>query len=280
MVEHLGRNVATAAERRDHEQRHAHAEPERPVDVERLRVRLTCRELAGGQVLAGGALRRGRRCHVIEPAVVLVVHDEQRRLGPDLGVRRQLAEHHRDEPLAVGRRGRWMLVEAERRDDPGDLGELARLHVGGEVVGEGLLEGLLEQRRARLAEGREVAQDVVGQRKARGLDRVVEVRAPGQVLAQRGEPAADADVARRIDLPRNALVLEQFLNGRPGAAPDRVGGRVGGDHRAAVATCGIDRAARRHQPVGVGGAEDRGVEGIPSVKWSASAQWNGSCGRE
>ena len=92
--------------------------------------------------------RRGhRRSHVVEEPVVLVVHDEQHRLGPHLLVRHQRGEHLVDEPGPERRGRRRMLVVAQRRNDPGDLGQRAAPDVGGEVVWEDRGEGLLVQRR-------------------------------------------------------------------------------------------------------------------------------------
>ena len=95
-------------------------------------------ERLDGQVLTVGARRGDRRRDVVEEPVVLVVHVEQDRLRPHVGIGHQGPEDLVGEPLAQEGRGRRVLVVADRGADPAHLGQRSRLHVGGEVVGEGL----------------------------------------------------------------------------------------------------------------------------------------------
>ena len=77
--------------------------------------------------------RRHRAGHVIEKAVVLVIVEDQRGLGPDLGIGHQRREQPRGQAFAKGGRRLGMLGIARGRHDPGNL----RQAVGRHVLGKG-----------------------------------------------------------------------------------------------------------------------------------------------
>ncbi|KAG0920883.1 hypothetical protein G6F32_015376 [Rhizopus arrhizus] len=82
--------------------------------------------------MAGG--RRGRR-HVIEEAVVLVVGDEEHAAAPGLRVAGQDVQHALGVCAALaGRRHFGMFGISSGRDDPGHLGQRARVDVAGQVI--------------------------------------------------------------------------------------------------------------------------------------------------
>ncbi len=141
MVERLRADPATAAPRRDHDERHAHPEAigaddsigaaRRPgLAPEQLVVERHGR--VSGEVADVGV----GRDDVVEEAVVLVERDHQRRLGPHVGVAGQRVEHARRVPGAVAGRPRRMLGVGLRGDDPGHARQPIVLDVGGEDVEE------------------------------------------------------------------------------------------------------------------------------------------------
>ncbi len=73
---------------------------------------------------------------MVEEAVVLVEGEEQRRLGPDVGVAGQRVQHLRDVPGAVVGRPVRVLGVGLRGHDPRHLGQLVGLYVGCELVEE------------------------------------------------------------------------------------------------------------------------------------------------
>jgi hypothetical protein len=66
---------------------------------------------------------------VIEKAVVLVIVEDQRGLGPDLGIGHQRREQPRGQAFAKGGRRLGMLGIARGCDDPGNLRQAVGRHI-------------------------------------------------------------------------------------------------------------------------------------------------------
>ncbi len=173
------------------------------------------------------ARRHGRRRHVVEEAVVLVVIDQQHGLAPYVRVRGQRVEHRLHVPRALrGARRPRMFAVYRRRDDPRHLGQRA--------VADVVTERFEEAMRHRVAETlRERAQRIVDRRiveRAGRRHRLRDVRrrdvrgaACGRHLLDGRTPVAEAHhlVAAEVvdqalvDLPVHAGLLQPVRVGRP-----------------------------------------------------------------
>ncbi len=191
---------------------------------------------------------------MVEEAVVLVVRDEQRRLAPQVLVRREDLQHLRRVPGAVVGRPVRMLAERLRRHDPRHLRQRARGHVGLQEVEEGLrgIRGhigadtrALVQRRAR----QRVLVLVEVQQRVVAVVADVGVAGPAPV-AVGGQAGAHV----LVDLPADARGLQLLWEGRPTVA------RLGVvDDRAAARSVVADPARPHVVPVRIGGTQQRAV---------------------
>ena len=128
VVEHLGGHEAALGEGRHEEARHAEAEADRAaMPPASAGSGLTVRYSPGVP-----GRRHGRR-HVVEEAAVLVVVEDEQRVGPHLGVRGQGVEDGLDQVLAPLRRRGGVLALGDGAVDPADLGQGAGGDVGDEV---------------------------------------------------------------------------------------------------------------------------------------------------
>ncbi len=200
-------------------------------------------------------LRRGRRRHVIEEAVVLVVHEEEGSLAPDVGVGSEDVEDLGHIPCAIVRGPVGMFGIGLRRDEPGDLRQVAGAYI--------LLEDVEER-----AAGLDVGSGSGPFGKGRALrcvlilveveERVVSVVADIGIVGPSPEPACiQAYAAVLIDLPGDAGVLQKLRVGRPVVAGFGVV-----DDRAAVLAVVADPACPHVVAVGIGWSEQRAVVGI------------------
>jgi hypothetical protein len=261
VVIHLAVDPAAAAPWRDHIHRYPRAQP---VGAAEQVIALVA--LVAGRVLpvvlpagvhhrlsgpAAGPLWVGRgRCrrrHVVEEAVVLVEHDQQRGLAPDFRVGGQRVEQAGGVGRALHRAGRaGMLAAGGIGNDEAHLRQAVGQHVGAQgIQGVGadpalaqllIMPGLALPGRA---ESLEAGQRVVGE--------VV-----GHVL---------------VDAPVHPGLLQLFDIGHPAVAVrmTAVFGEVVvrvGDRRAAVTARRIIVATPQEQPVRIGAALEGAVVGI------------------
>ncbi len=216
-----------------------------------------------GPVLVPG--RRGGRRRVVEEAVVLVEHQQQHGLGPDLGIGRQGVDHPGGVVRALGG-ARWpgMLGIPRRRDDVGHLRQLAGQHVLLQPVQQPGLEGQVVEARVRtgdlvgaVAEGLEAFSGVVGE-----VVGLVLVDAPGHPRRQQpfaiGGPAVGIGMAAHVHEP-----VVRVGDGRPAQGPGR-----------------IDGPGPQVKAVGVGAGLDGAVVGVAEGEGIGQGHWNGmSCWR-
>ncbi len=255
VIEKLGAHPAPLAPGRDDDHRHANAKAVRSGGEVAVAGEHFVGRIDGGQPLRP-RLRRRRRNHVIEQAVVLVEHQEQRRLAEERRVRGQRVEDLRDVPGAEVRRPVAVLREALGRHDPGDLRQA--------VVADVVLQ-LIEEAAGLQDVG--AAQRPLVER-APGLRVLVLMKVEQRVVAvvaDEGVVVGPAPEVRGvepltdvlIDLPGDAGRLQHLGVGRPVVA-----GLGVVEHRAAVLAVVADPARPHVVAVGIGRAEQRAVVGV------------------
>ena len=161
-------------------------------------------------VPAGGDGRR----HVVEEAAVLVVVHDEHGLRPHLGVGDEDVQDLLHQVLAPLRRRGRVLALGQRRDDPGDAGQRAALHVGLEVAGVGRGDALGDQLEAGEAERVGVVLEVRQHAEAEDAGRVV-VDLPADTPAL----SSASGIVSQFSLPVIASRLEAVVMTGPPAAP-------------------------------------------------------------
>src|SRR6202044_1211581 len=116
---------------------------------------------------------RDRWRHVVEKSPVFVIIHDEYGLRPDVGVRDKDAQDLLDQVLSPFRRGGRVLALGEGRDDPGDAGQAAALHVALEVTGKARGEAPGDQFEAGEAERVGVVLEVREDTEAQQARRVV-----------------------------------------------------------------------------------------------------------
>ncbi|SSW73847.1 hypothetical protein AVE30378_06194 [Achromobacter veterisilvae] len=195
-----------------------------------------------------GATARGRRGgrHMVEETVVLIEHQQQHRLAPDLRIGGQRIQYPRRVVRALRRAGRAGVFGAGLGGaDPGHLRQLAVQHVLAQRIQAARGQGLVLQRGQRAR--RPMVGVAVGLEARRGVERIV-VR---HVL---------------VDAPTDAGRLQPLGVGRPGVPARRVAARQlvveVAQRRAVPAAQAVVGAGPQEQPVGVGAAGERTVIGV------------------
>ena len=243
MVEHLGVDPAALAPRRDHVHRHPRAEAVGLVAITDITLGVPFEGGVGGGLATQRAVlvqaRRGRRGDVVEEAVVLVEHHQQRGLAPDLRVGGQRVEYPGSvlgPPDRAGRAGVFGVLG--RGDDPGHL---------------------------RQAVGQHVALQRIELPGAQAVDDQRRVRRRGAVLAEADQRVVGEVVGHvLVDPPGDAGSLQALGIGGPGVAllHRAVAVVVVGGYRTTVLAERVVGAGPEEQPVGVGAALERAVIGV------------------
>lgn len=255
MVKDLGVDPAAFAPRGDDDHGDAEAEAVGTGGVFGVALEDFVGDGDGGFALGAG-LRWDGRGHVVEEAVVLVVHKEEGGLAPDFGVGGEDVEDLRDVPRAVVCGPVGMLGVGLGGDEPGDLREIAGAYVLLEDVEEGAGFEDVGSGASFFGEWRALRRVLV---LVEVEERVVAVVADVGVVAGPSPGAAGveafADVL--IDLPGDAGFLEEFGVGGPVVAGFGVV-----DDGAAIFAVVADPSGPHVVAIGVGGAEEGAVVGV------------------
>ncbi len=257
VIEHLRIDPAASAPGRNHQHRHARPQPVYAVQVRRGVVLFHARDVLvvfalrvhrgrTGQRAAGIARWRGRGRHVVEEAVVLVEHQQQDGLAPDVRVGGQRVQHARRVVRALRRAGRaGMLGPGLGGADPGHLRQRSVQHILAQQVQAASGQRLVLQRGQR---SRHAVIGVAIRLEAGGGVQGIVV---GHVL---------------VDAPTDTGRFEPFRVSGPGVGAGGVPARQlvidVAQRRAVAAPRAVIGACPHKQPVGVGAARERAVIGV------------------